>query len=203
MKYRAILLVGVCLFVSLGSGVLARRQAPARVAARADAISLNNLGVASMNQQKPEAALERFEAAAKADSIAGGGATESGDRDDGAAALRAGAADPRRDREGRTAQRRAPGTTSACWPARWATATRRWLPSPAPRSCAPTDAYAHYFVGPHQQPAAAARQGDRRRSRARSRSIRSWSRPNSAWRGRTSAAGRPTRPRRTWIGSRG
>ena len=35
--------------------------------AKAEAIGLNNLGVASMNQQKPEAALERFEAAAKAD----------------------------------------------------------------------------------------------------------------------------------------
>jgi tetratricopeptide (TPR) repeat protein len=67
MKYRALLLVCVALFLSLSSGVSARRQAPARVAAKADAIALNNLGVASMNQQKPEVALERFEAALKAD----------------------------------------------------------------------------------------------------------------------------------------
>ena len=67
MKYRAVLLVSVALFLSLASGVSARRQAPARVAANADAITLNNLGVATMNQQKPEVALERFEAAAKAD----------------------------------------------------------------------------------------------------------------------------------------
>src|SRR6188508_3560884 len=67
MKYRAVLLVSVALFLSLASGVSARRQAPARVAANADAITLNNLGVASMNQQKPEVALERFEAAARSD----------------------------------------------------------------------------------------------------------------------------------------
>ena len=52
---------------SLVSGVSARRQAPARVTATDEAIRLNNLGVASMNQQKAEVALERFEAAAKAD----------------------------------------------------------------------------------------------------------------------------------------
>ncbi len=55
------------LSLSLASGVFARRQPPARVAASAEAITLNNLGVASMNQQKPEVALERFEAALKAD----------------------------------------------------------------------------------------------------------------------------------------
>ncbi len=61
------MLVCVALFGSLASGVFARRQAPARVAASSEAITLNNLGVASMNQQKPEVALERFEAASKAD----------------------------------------------------------------------------------------------------------------------------------------
>jgi Tfp pilus assembly protein PilF len=42
-------------------------QAPARVDAAAEAIRLNNLGVASMNQQKFEPALERFTAALAAD----------------------------------------------------------------------------------------------------------------------------------------
>ena len=54
-------------WLTLLSPVAALRQPPARVTASAAAIRLNNLGVASMNQQKPEAALERFEAAAKAD----------------------------------------------------------------------------------------------------------------------------------------
>ena len=67
MKYRAVLLVSVALFLSLVGGVSARRQAPARVTATDEAIRLNNLGVASMNQQKPEVALERFESAARAD----------------------------------------------------------------------------------------------------------------------------------------
>ena len=64
---RSLLLVSVGLVLSLASGVSARRQAPARVTATDEAIRLNNLGVASMNQQKPEVALERFEAAATAD----------------------------------------------------------------------------------------------------------------------------------------
>jgi tetratricopeptide (TPR) repeat protein len=67
MRFRALAAIVVVLSVSLASGVFARRQAPARVAASSDAITLNNLGVASMNQQKPEVALERFEAASKAD----------------------------------------------------------------------------------------------------------------------------------------
>ena len=67
MKCRAVLLVSVASILSLASGVLARRQPPARVSASAEAIALNNLGVAAMNQQKPEIALERFQAAAKAD----------------------------------------------------------------------------------------------------------------------------------------
>ena len=43
------------------------RQAPVPVDAAAEAIRLNNLGVASMNQQKFEPALERFVAALAAD----------------------------------------------------------------------------------------------------------------------------------------
>ena len=53
--------------VVLWAPLPAWRQAPATVSASAEAIRLNNLGVASMNQQKPEAALERFEEAARAD----------------------------------------------------------------------------------------------------------------------------------------
>ena len=66
MQARATLLVSLLLLVSLAP-VTAGRQPPATVSAGAEAIRLNNLGVASMNQQKPEVALERFEAAAKAD----------------------------------------------------------------------------------------------------------------------------------------
>ena len=68
MRFRMLLLGCAALSLSVVSGVAARRQAPARVTATDEAIRLNNLGVASMNQQKPEVALERFEAAAKADS---------------------------------------------------------------------------------------------------------------------------------------
>ena len=64
---RASLAVSLSLLVLLAPTLGARRQAPARVTATAEAIGLNNLGVASMNQQKPEAALERFEGAFKAD----------------------------------------------------------------------------------------------------------------------------------------
>ncbi len=67
MRFRVLLLVCLGVVVSLAGGAAARWQAPARVSSTAEAIALNNLGVASMNQQKPEAALERFEAAAKAD----------------------------------------------------------------------------------------------------------------------------------------
>jgi Tfp pilus assembly protein PilF len=45
----------------------ARRQAPAVVTANADAVRLNNLGVASMNQQKFEAALKYFQDASARD----------------------------------------------------------------------------------------------------------------------------------------
>ena len=64
---RASLASSLALIVLLTPTLGARRQAPARVTATAEAIGLNNLGVASMNQQKPEAALERFEGAFKAD----------------------------------------------------------------------------------------------------------------------------------------
>jgi hypothetical protein len=57
-------------------------QAPARVDAAAEAIRLNNLGVASMNQQKFEPALERFTAA-----LARRRAREPGDCADGAPAV--------------------------------------------------------------------------------------------------------------------
>jgi len=67
MRFRALAALVVALSLSFASGLAAPRQAPARVGATSEAISLNNLGVASMNQQKPEAALERFEAASKAD----------------------------------------------------------------------------------------------------------------------------------------
>jgi tetratricopeptide (TPR) repeat protein len=58
--FAALFLAAVSLVPSLG-------QAPAPVDAAAEAIRLNNLGVASMNQQKFEAALERFVAALAAD----------------------------------------------------------------------------------------------------------------------------------------
>src|SRR5260221_4049189 len=45
----------------------ARGQAPAVVTANADAVRLNNLGVASMNQQKFEAALKYFQDASARD----------------------------------------------------------------------------------------------------------------------------------------
>jgi tetratricopeptide (TPR) repeat protein len=67
MRFRMLLLGCAALSLSVVSGVAARRQAPARVTATDEAIRLNNLGVASMNQQKPEVALERFEASARAD----------------------------------------------------------------------------------------------------------------------------------------
>jgi Tfp pilus assembly protein PilF len=64
---RARLVFSLCLLAVLSPTLDARRQAPARVTATGEAIRLNNLGVASMNQQKPEVALERFEASARAD----------------------------------------------------------------------------------------------------------------------------------------
>jgi tetratricopeptide (TPR) repeat protein len=60
-------LVVVSMIASLGARSGARPQAPTPVKASADAIRLNNLGVASMNQQKFEAALKYFEDAAGAD----------------------------------------------------------------------------------------------------------------------------------------
>ena len=60
-------LVASLALVLLWAPLPAGRQAPATVSASAEAIRLNNLGVASMNQQKPEAALARFEEAARAD----------------------------------------------------------------------------------------------------------------------------------------
>ncbi len=60
-------LVVVSMMASVGAGSAARPQAPTPVKASADAIRLNNLGVASMNQQKFEAALKYFEDAAGAD----------------------------------------------------------------------------------------------------------------------------------------
>src|SRR5439155_4218081 len=45
----------------------ARAQAPATVTAAPDAVRLNNLGVASMNQQKFEAALKYFQDASARD----------------------------------------------------------------------------------------------------------------------------------------
>lgn len=67
VSLRVRLAFSLCLLVALSPALDARRQAPVRVTATAEAIRLNNLGVASMNQQKPEVALERFEAAARAD----------------------------------------------------------------------------------------------------------------------------------------
>ncbi len=61
------LLISLALVIVIAPGVGAGRQAPARVTASAEAIRLNNVGVAAMNQQKFEAALERFAAAATAD----------------------------------------------------------------------------------------------------------------------------------------
>ncbi len=202
MKYRAVLLVSVALFLSLASGVSARRQAPARVAANADAITLNNLGVASMNQQKPEVALERFEAAAKADpSLVAARVNQ-------AIAMTAlQRYEPAQQildarREGRPVQR--PRLVQPRPAGAHARRQRRGAGGLHARDGArPHRPVRALFRRPDQQPGAAARQGDRRRSRARSSSIRSWSRPSSAWRARISAAGRPTTPRRTWIGSRG
>ncbi len=55
------------LISALDPRLAARPQAPTAVTAAADAIRLNNLGVASMNQQRFEAALKYFEDAAAAD----------------------------------------------------------------------------------------------------------------------------------------
>jgi len=57
----------ISMIAALDARPAARPQAPTPVKASADAIRLNNLGVASMNQQKFEAALKYFEDAAGAD----------------------------------------------------------------------------------------------------------------------------------------
>ena len=64
---RAGLALSFLMTVLLVPGITARWQAPARVDATGEAIRLNNLGVAAMNQQKFEVALERFSDAGKAD----------------------------------------------------------------------------------------------------------------------------------------
>ena len=60
-------LVVVSVIALLDPRLGARPQAPTPVAAAAGAIRSNNLGVASMNQQKFEVALKHFEDAASAD----------------------------------------------------------------------------------------------------------------------------------------
>jgi Tfp pilus assembly protein PilF len=67
LRLRAGLLVSLFLAAAQAPGLVAGRQAPARVDASREAIRLNNLGVASMNQQRFEEALERFTAAEAAD----------------------------------------------------------------------------------------------------------------------------------------
>lgn len=66
-RLRAGLLLSLLFVAAQAPDLTARLQAPARVTAGRDAIRLNNLGVASMNQQKFEEALERFTQAEAAD----------------------------------------------------------------------------------------------------------------------------------------
>jgi tetratricopeptide (TPR) repeat protein len=61
------IVVVASLVAALDPRLAAHPQAPTAVTAAAEAIRLNNLGVASMNQQKFEAALKYFEDAAAAD----------------------------------------------------------------------------------------------------------------------------------------
>src|SRR5262249_19164254 len=61
----------VLAFLLLSATLTARGQAPAVVNASADAVRLNNLGVASMNQQKFEVALKYFQDAAARDASFG------------------------------------------------------------------------------------------------------------------------------------
>jgi Tfp pilus assembly protein PilF len=65
VSVRLLLVAG--LLSLLDPRVVARAQAPTRVDASADAIRLNNLGVASMNQQKFEIALKHFQDAVARD----------------------------------------------------------------------------------------------------------------------------------------
>ena len=196
------MLVCVALFGSLASGVFARRQAPARVDAAAEAIRLNNLGVASMNQQKPEVALERFEAAAKADpSLA-------------AARLNQAIAMTALQRYEPAQQildalvKAEPGNVRAWYNlgllARTLGESETALAAfTRATELAPGDAHAHYFAGLHRQPAAAARPGDRVvLARARARSVPGLGRVRHRARLPAQREGR-RRQDGTWTGSRG
>lgn len=66
-RFPAILLPLTLCSLALLTPLAAVRQAPTSVSASPEAIRLNNLGVASMNQQKFEEALPRFEKALAAD----------------------------------------------------------------------------------------------------------------------------------------
>ena len=66
-RFRALVLLPLPAVLLLVTGTAALRQAPAPVSASPEAIRLNNLGVATMNQQKFEEALAYFEKAAAAD----------------------------------------------------------------------------------------------------------------------------------------
>ncbi len=195
-------LVPLALLGLLSSSLTALRQAPARVDASAEAIRLNNLGVAAMNQQKPEVALERFQAAAKADpslaaarlnqAIAMTGLQQYEPAQQILDALVE--SEPGNVRAWynlglllRTLgeSEKATGRLHAHDGA-GARATRTRTTS---RDCSPASCSSRI------------RRSDR--SRARSNSIPSSSRPSSASPAPTSAAERPTTPSGTWTGSRG
>ena len=182
----------------------ARPQAPTPVTAAAAAIRSNNLGVASMNQQKFEAALKYFEeAAARRRARSRVARTNQAIALACSAAVRSGADAARSCGEGARATTRGPGTTWDCLQkslgdaeAALAAFTRASELRPARRARA-------LLRRPPGKSAPAVRHARSRSSSGRSSSIRSSSPRSSASRARSSARARPTTPRPTWIASRG
>ena len=170
----------------------ARPQAPTPVTAAAGAIRSNNLGVASMNQQKFEAALKHFEDAAAADALAAGRADEPGDRAPCPAALRSGA-DAARSR-GEGAERRRAGLVQPGTAAEKPWRRRGGAGGVHARQRAAAARRARALLRrPPGQSAAAVRHARSRSSSGRSSSIRSSCPPSSASRARFQRAGQDRR----------
>jgi tetratricopeptide (TPR) repeat protein len=176
----------------------ARRQAPAVVTANADAVRLNNLGVASMNQQKFEAALKYFQDASAKDASFPLATVNEAIAD--LALQRYEPAQARLEAAVKADDKNVRAWYNSC-KRDWATQTPRLRRSRAPPSSrrpTPTPA-----TSSASSPARARNTTTRlRRSRRRWRSIRFSCPRSSASRAPTSAAGNRTTRRRTWIASR-